>query len=235
MNGSAKRLIARTVPAVTIRVVRPAGTLHLVRHGEVENPDHLVYANLDGFGLSARGRRQAKAVGEHLGAAGITTILTSPLQRAQETARLIAKATGAPVVEDDRLTEWRLSSRWAGRRWESIADDFPGELEAYLAHPRELPFAPETLADLAARMEASLARTDTIGDEPAAVVSHQDPIQALRRSLTGTGFVDFHIRKPGHGGVVTLVPGPWTESGIWEPDQGPPFPPIRTTEDGTGR
>ncbi|MFQ5427057.1 MAG: histidine phosphatase family protein, partial [Gaiellales bacterium] len=41
-------------------------TIHLVRHGEVENPDHVVYADLPGFGLSATGSAQAEAAANHL-------------------------------------------------------------------------------------------------------------------------------------------------------------------------
>lgn len=211
--------------------MRPPGTLYLVRHGEVENPDHLVYADLQGFGLSQRGKSQAAAIGDHLRTTGITTIFTSPLERAQETARVISGATGATVITDAGLTEWRIADRWAGRHWESLDDEFPGELEAYLDHPHDLSFAPESLVEVAARMEAALRGAPAVGTSTA-VVSHQDPIQALRRSVTGHGFRDFHIGKPGHGGVVTLVADPWTEVGYWEPDQGLAFPPAPSTEKG---
>ena len=41
-------------------------TIHLIRHGEVHNPDHVVYADLDGFGLSELGRQQARAAAARL-------------------------------------------------------------------------------------------------------------------------------------------------------------------------
>ena len=57
--------------------------LHLVRHGEVENPDHVVYADLAGFGLSGRGVSQAEAAADYLapapgGAGGYITFTASP-------------------------------------------------------------------------------------------------------------------------------------------------------------
>ena len=36
-----------------------ATTIHFVRHGEVHNPDHILYERLPGFHLSDRGRRMA--------------------------------------------------------------------------------------------------------------------------------------------------------------------------------
>ena len=85
-------------------------------------------------------------------------------------------------------------------------------MEAYLAHPDDLAFAPESLGDLAGRMaEAATAATGS-GDE-VVLVSHQDPVHALVRRLTGIGFARFHEGKPGHAEVISLLPGPtWERS-----------------------
>ena len=67
-------------------------TVYLARHGEVDNPDRVVYADMPGFGLSDRGRAEAAAAAEHLARMGAEAIYASPLQRAQETAAIIGAA-----------------------------------------------------------------------------------------------------------------------------------------------
>src|SRR5699024_306717 len=81
--------------------------VHLVRHGEVYNPDRVLYGRMSGFGLSERGRAMATRVAETLSGRGgdITYLAASPLQRAQETARPIADAFGLEVDTDGRLIE----------------------------------------------------------------------------------------------------------------------------------
>ncbi len=67
-------------------------TIHLVRHGDVDNPDKVYYGRLPGFGLNAEGREQARAAGRYLSNRPITIIYASPQKRAQETARIIQAA-----------------------------------------------------------------------------------------------------------------------------------------------
>lgn len=203
--------------------------LYLVRHGEVHNPRHLCYGDLPRFGLSAAGRRQARAAAEHLAAADADLLLCSPLRRARETAGIIGRRLALPPVPDARLTEWRLGTRWAGVVWEELPLVFPGELEAYLDHPADLPFSPESLAATAERvvdLVDELGRTHP--GHRAILVFHQDPLQAARLRLTGEPLTRLHTAKPGHAAVLTLVPGrPWRLVAAWEPP-GPAdsFPPV---------
>ena len=192
----------------------------LVRHGEVANPHHVVYADLDGFSLSSRGVRQAEVAAERLAAAPVELVVSSPLTRATETAAAIARPHGCAVVVDERLTEWRLSSRWAGVRWEELPDRFPGELEAYLEHPHDLSFTQESIAAVAVRMRAAVA--DRSAQRQCVVfVSHQDPVQAARLALTGRSLSALPHGKPGHAAVITLTNtrARWSEQGLWEPPQ----------------
>jgi len=193
--------------------------LHLIRHGEVLNPDHLVYADLPGFRLSEQGLREASAIAAHFATEAIDVVVASPLERAIETASPIAEALGLPLEIDDRLTEWGLLTRWAGTVWEDLADRFPGEVAAYLDHPPELSFSPEPLDAVAARFGAVIH--DLGSDYPggiAALVSHQDPVQAVRLTLTGRSLSDLPLDKPRHGTVFTLEAGdPWIQTGRWDP------------------
>jgi len=193
--------------------------LYLVRHGEVSNPDHVVYADLPGFRLTQTGRDEAAAAASRLAAERADVVVASPLERAVQTARPIAAALDAPLQIDDRLTEWRLLQRWAGVVWEDLGKAFPGETEAYLAHPQDLPFSPESTAEVVGRI-ASLI--DDLGATypggTAVLVSHQDPVQAIRLHLTGRPLSDLPTGKPHHGTVLTLKAGePWTEIARWDP------------------
>lgn len=222
---------AATVPRYRPPTLPPVpARLHLVRHGEVHNPGGVVYAGLPGFSLSTLGRAQAAAAAEYLADSGATVLVTSPLDRAQETAEFVARRLGIEPVVAAGLTEWGLATRWAGTAWTDLDRRFPGELAAYAADPATLPFSPESLAALADRTHAVVTRVERL--HPGAVVvavSHQDPIQALRRALCCDGFADFHSDKPGHATVITLEPfsGAWREIGSWSPDMASPaFPPL---------
>ena len=202
-------------------------TAFLVRHGEVENPDRVVYADLPGFGLSERGRAEAAAAASFLAPLSVTAIYASPLDRAQETASFISDACGAPIGTRDDLTEWLVARRWKGVTWEDLPTAFPGELEAYLDHPTDLPFAEESIPQLGNRIAAAVTELAAAhSKERIAIVSHQDPIQAGRLTLRGLPLAELHINRPGHCDVLTLEPGePWQEIGHWVPTIGGPPPP----------
>lgn len=81
--------------------------LHLVRHGEVHNPERIYYGRLPGYRLSAAGREQAAAAGLYLKDRPLAAIYCSPMERAQETAGLInhQRETLLPLSIDERLIE----------------------------------------------------------------------------------------------------------------------------------
>lgn len=197
-----------------------AARVHLVRHGEVHNPDHLVYASLPGFTLSSTGEAQARAVARYLGRQPVVGVWSSPLERALRSAEPLAQRVGLPVRIEADLTEWQLMGRWAGITWEDIPKKFPGELEAFLEDPSRLDFAPESLADLAQRVAGAVQRlheSHPHGDVVA--FSHSAPIRAAVLHLTGGELTDFWDDEPGHGAVTTLRPGaPWTVEAVWVPE-----------------
>ena len=79
--------------------------VHLLRHGEVHNPEGVLYGRLDGFHLSDLGRAMAQRIGESLGDRDIVHLRTSPLERAQETIAPLAAARGLTPVLDPRVIE----------------------------------------------------------------------------------------------------------------------------------
>lgn len=197
-----------------------ATRVHLVRHGEVHNPGHVVYAALPGFPLSQAGAEQARAVARYLGRQPVVGVWSSPLERALRTAEVVAARAGLAVHVDRRLEEWKLLERWAGVAWEDLSEKYPGELEAFLADPTDLAFSPESLAELAQRVGTAIRATQEMyphGD--VVVVSHSAPLRAAALFLTGSPLADFWGVKPGHCAVTTLRPGSaWTVETVWEPD-----------------
>ena len=81
-----RRRTARPMSAEDSTVV------HLMRHGEVHNPDGVLYGRLPGYHLSELGQKMAERVAEHLADHDVTPVVASPLERAQETAAPIAAA-----------------------------------------------------------------------------------------------------------------------------------------------
>src|SRR4051794_9252638 len=121
-----------------------------VRHGEVHNPEGVIYAGLAGYGLSETGRAQAASVADALKGLDVCAIYASPLDRAMETATFISELAGVEIVPDIRLHEWRHWQQWAGMTWEDLREKGRESWEAYLADPASVT-AGESLAELGDR------------------------------------------------------------------------------------
>jgi broad specificity phosphatase PhoE len=80
-------------------------TIYLIRHGEVHNPDAILYGRIPGFRISDNGHAQAQAAAAYLADQPLEAIYASPQQRAQETAAHIAKPHQHPITTDERLDE----------------------------------------------------------------------------------------------------------------------------------
>jgi broad specificity phosphatase PhoE len=170
--------------------------VHLLRHGEVHNPDKILYGRLPGFGLSEKGHEMARIVAKTLSDDGrdIAGIVASPLQRAIETATPTAEAFGLEIATDTRLIEsdnvfegttigarpiGLLNPRWWPKLWNPIRPSW-GE-----------PFAEQAERVLAA---AADARKEFEGRE-ALLVSHQLPIWVARLSLEGKWLAHSPLRR----------------------------------------
>jgi broad specificity phosphatase PhoE len=155
--------------------------VHLVRHGEVTNPDGVLYGRLPGFHLSEDGVLMAKAAAAYLAGRDVTLLLSSPLERALETAAPIAAQFDLEVRVDERLIEpWN--------HFEGAKFDFT---QAALRQPGSLPrlanpFRPswgEPYEDIAARMLSVMNDAAREADGHQAVcVTHQLAIWVARRA-----------------------------------------------------
>ena len=159
-------------------------TVHLLRHGEVENPGGVLYGRLPGFGLSETGHQMARDAAEALRGRDVVHLVASPLQRAQETAAPMAAVLGLPIATDDRLIE--SSNHFEGKTF--------GVGDGALKRPQNWPFLwdpftpswGEPYQVVAQRMlaAAETARDAALGHE-AVCVSHQLPIWTVRRWVEG--------------------------------------------------
>lgn len=205
--------------SVTVHRVPHADRIYLVRHGEVANPNHVVYGDLPGFHLSPTGVQQVHLTAAHLAGVELNLVLTSPLTRAVETATAIAHRHGLHPVMDTRLTESGQFPHWTGHLWSSIGETFPNELETYLDNAHNAGGS-EQLEDVAERYLSAVR--DTISEHCSiAVVGHQDSVQAARLSLTGRPLSELRLDPPSHGEVLTLVSatdGGWIEESRWCPE-----------------
>ncbi len=78
----------------------------VLRHGESAGNVKPVYqGEVPGTDLTARGKKQAKEAGEYLQTQDVARVYASPLNRTQQTAKIIAKQTGADIAVDERLRE----------------------------------------------------------------------------------------------------------------------------------
>ena len=159
-------------------------TVHLLRHGEVHNPDRVLYGRLPGFRLSDLGARQARAAAEWLATQDVGYLVSSPLQRAQETAAPLAAATGLEIATDERLIE--ADNKLQGRRVAGGKGLFTDPSNwKYFTNPLR-PSWGEPYAQIAARvLAAARDAARAAGAREAVCVSHQLPIVCARRSAEG--------------------------------------------------
>ena len=186
-------------------------TVHLLRHGEVHNPDAVLYGRLPGFRLSDDGLQMARDAAEALRDRDITVVIASPLQRAQETAGPIAEVKGLPIGTDERLIE-------SGNYFEGMT---VGVGDGAFRDPKHWPqlrnpFTPswgEPYVEIAQRMLAAAesARDAALGHE-AVCVSHQLPIWTLRRYVEARKL--WHRPDRRQCGLASLTSITWEDDRI---------------------
>lgn len=167
----------------------PKSTVHLLRHGEVQNPDRILYGRIPGFGLSELGFAMADRAGEYFGqrqvdGAKLVRLVASPLLRAQQTAEPTAQALQLPILTDERVIE-------ADNRFEGLS-----RVARRLSEPKYWsyvinPFRPswgEPYREQVARMREAMAEHRKAALEEAGdgaeviIVGHQLPIWVTRRA-----------------------------------------------------
>jgi broad specificity phosphatase PhoE len=158
--------------------------VHVIRHGEVENPEKILYGRQPGWRLSQRGEEMAQVIADWSKSIDLGAVHASPLQRAHETAAPIARAHSLDITTDEKLIE--AANIFEGRKFELGS--------GVLKHPSSWkhlinPWKPswgEPYEEQISRMLAAVFQArDAAQGKDAIVVSHQLPIWILRSAIEG--------------------------------------------------
>ena len=158
--------------------------VHVIRHGEVENPEKILYGRQPGWRLSQRGEEMAQVVADWSKSIDLGAVHASPLQRAQETAAPIARTHSLDITTDEKLIE--AANIFEGKKFELGS--------GVLRHPSSWkhlvnPWKPswgEPYEEQISRMLAAVFQArDAAQGKDAIVVSHQLPIWILRSAIEG--------------------------------------------------
>jgi broad specificity phosphatase PhoE len=157
-------------------------TVHVLRHGEVFNPEKILYGRLPGYQLSELGVAMAKVAAVSIAGRDVTHLVASPLERAQQTAEPFAAQFGLPVATDPRLIESR--NAFEGKRFAVGDGALRNPRNWWLLRDPLTPSWGEPYQEIADRMRAALdAARDAARGHEALCVSHQLPIWTLRRAM----------------------------------------------------
>jgi broad specificity phosphatase PhoE len=183
----------------------PASTrLYLVRHCDVRNPDGVLYGHLPNFPLSDKGVQQAHALGRYFAKTTVRQIYSSPLERARQTAEIIASyLDSVPITYTEDLVETRFGLYLQGIPPKQVPWRRPLWF-IHMAWPGLLR-NDETVAGLAARLRRPLMRL--LADHPGdggICVSHGDPIQGFWVTADGRPRYALHRLQCAKGGVLEL-------------------------------
>ena len=159
-----------------------------MRHGEVENPEKILYGRQSGWHLSERGREMAATVADWSKQFNLGALVASPLERAQETAAPISKVHNLEIKTDEKLIE--AANIFEGKKFELG--------NGILRHPTSWwhlrnPWKPswgEPYTEQVNRMLAAVFSAKELAQgKDALVVSHQLPIWILRSAIENRNFL----------------------------------------------
>jgi broad specificity phosphatase PhoE len=157
-------------------------TIYLLRHGAYENPRRILHLRLPGFPLSFKGKKQAQRLASYLSKKPITAVYSSRLDRARETAEIIAKKFRLPVITDRRLLDVR--SPLQGKPVAYIK-----EIDVDFYHEDFIRAGGERLTHVYRRMDQFIrAKAKEHKGQSIVVVSHGDPIMIIYTKYSGKPF-----------------------------------------------
>jgi broad specificity phosphatase PhoE len=179
--------------------------VHVMRHGEVFNPEKVLYGRLPGYKLSALGLQMAERAAQYFKNNNLSLIVSSPLERAQQTAAPTANLHNLKPQLEELIIE--AENVFEGKRV-SVGD-------GALRNPRNWwhlrnPIKPswgEPYKKVAQRMRSAIfAAKDLAKGQEALLVSHQLPIWIARLSAEGKSFIhDPRKRQCSLASVTTFV------------------------------
>ena len=186
-------------------------TVILARHGRTAaNAGGVLAGRTRGVHLDDTGRGQAAAAATRLEGVPLAQVVTSPLERCRETAKLMAP--GTRPVTDRRLLECDYGD-WTGMELKSLAKDKLWRTVQVQPSAARFPGG-ESLQEMSARAVAAVRERDgqvaaEHGDHAVwLAVSHGDVIKAILADALGLHLDSFQriVVDPGSLSVVTYTP-----------------------------
>ncbi|HEX8032990.1 MAG TPA: histidine phosphatase family protein [Ktedonobacterales bacterium] len=187
---------------------KPARLILLVRHGQTTfNVEGRLPGQLPGVALTDEGRRQAQRAAVALSGLPLSAVISSPLERARETAEIIARGWALPVKADERLMDTDVAY-WAGRKIEEVNRTDP-RWKAFVAHPTEPPEGVESLATVQQR---SVAAVEDILRDPSlgnyiVLVAHADVVKLIVAHYSHMSIDTIHHVAIGNASISVLAFG----------------------------
>jgi probable phosphomutase (TIGR03848 family) len=160
-------------------------TVLLVRHGLTAATGTVLSGRTPGLHLSEAGQQQATTLAQRLAQVPLTAIVSSPLERCQETAAALLDGRKVAVETDDRFVEVDYGE-WTGRPLKDLAKE--ALWKVVQQHPSAARFpGGESLAANQARAVAAVREWNArLGDKAVYVVcSHGDVIKAILADALG--------------------------------------------------
>jgi len=160
--------------------------LLLIRHGQATfNVEHRLPGQLPDIPLTQEGRRQAERTGAALSGLPIGAIITSPLERARETAALVAHNRDIPIQTDPDLADTDVG-KWAGMNYNELSKN-DKEWQTYVRHSTSAPPGVESSLDVQARAVRATERARRAPDlgEYVVLVAHADIVKLIIAYYTG--------------------------------------------------
>ncbi|MEV0388241.1 MSMEG_4193 family putative phosphomutase [Nonomuraea sp. NPDC050643] len=159
--------------------------LLLARHGLTDLTGPVLAGRTPGVHLSEAGRAQAAALAGRVASVRLDAIVSSPLERCQETAQAVAGGRGLDLQTDDRFIECGYGA-WTGRPLAELAKD--PLWQVVQAHPSAVTFPEgEALAEMQRRAVAAVREwNQRLGEKGVYLVcSHGDVIKAIVADALG--------------------------------------------------
>ncbi len=157
--------------------------IYLIRHGETEFNRLGIFRGRYEVDLNDTGRRQAQEIGKALKGCGISFLLTSPLSRAVETARMIAEILKVEYTPDEAFNNIALGE-WQGVPKSKIKQDYPDLWHLWTTEPEKLAIPNgETVEQVRRRAFQGLKHIIGSRKETFAIVTHRSVIKALAAAM----------------------------------------------------
>ncbi len=161
-------------------------TLLFIRHGQTTwNVKGLLPGQLPGIELTDTGREQAQRLAEALKVLPITAVISSPLERARDTANYIAQIQGVDIEFDERLKDTDVG-HWAGKDYNKLHQEDPAWKE-FTRDPTHAPEGVETFPQVQQRAMAGVEAwlKEHTGGGYAVFVAHADVVKLLLAHYMG--------------------------------------------------